>query len=474
MARKYDKMVAGGRVVTPQGILEADVAIRGEKIAAISPGLAASSPGVEVIPANGCFVLPGAIDAHVHLQLPVGGIVTSDDFRSGTRAAARGGVTTIIDFATPGRRPDGSYESLREAVDHRMAQAEGQCLIDYAFHVCITHWDTHRCEVPDLIDRGFPTFKEFMIYARHGWQSGDRELFSTLEAMREQGGLLLVHAESSGVLDELIERYRKPALMKRLGARLHPLSRPNFIEAEAVQRAITWSEATGGPLYIVHMSTGEAADLMRQARQRGAPVLGETCPQYLVLTDAVFSREEGHLFATCPQIKKSKDSERLWQGLRDGEIAVAATDTCTFTRKQKARWRGDFTKIPMGLPGVETLFPLLYTQGVLKGRLKLERLAEVVAANPAKIMGLYPRKGVIRRGSDADLIVVHPKKRLAIDPDAMETNADWSPYEGWRLAGFPRTVLSRGEVIVDDYRVMGREGRGQWLPRKKPIVRKIS
>jgi dihydropyrimidinase len=473
MARRYDKVISGGRVVTPREIVEADVAIRGEKIAAIGPGLAAASPGAEVIPADGCYVLPGAIDAHVHLQLPVGGIVTSDDFRSGARAAARGGVTTIIDFATPGRRLDGSYESLREAVDHRM-RASGRPVPDRLCLPRLHHALGHASTRSTGNDRARLSHFQGVHDLRQARLAERRpRTVATLEAMREQGGLLLVHAESSGVLDELIERYHKPALMRRLGARLHPLSRPNFIEAEAVQRAIAWSEAAGGPLYIVHMSTGEAADLMRQARQRGALVLGETCPHYLVLTDAVFSREDGHLFATCPQIKKRKDGERLWQGLRDGEIAVAATDTCTFTRKQKARWRGDFTKIPMGLPGVETLFPLLYTQGVRQGRLTLERLVEVIAANPAKIMGLYPRKGVIGKGSDADLTIVHPKKRFSIDPAKMETNADWSPYEGWRLAGFPRTVLSRGEVIVDDYRVMKREGRGQWLPRKNPMVRKI-
>jgi dihydropyrimidinase len=268
------------------------------------------------------------------------------------------------------------------------------------------------------------------------------------------------------VLDELIARHHTPELMQRYGARLHAMTRPNVIEYEAIQRAITWSEATGGPLYIVHMSTAQGADLVRAAQARGVPVLAETCTQYLVLDDSVFERPDGHLFACCPQVKKPADAERLWQGLRDGEIAVISTDTCTFTRQQKAMWEGDWTKIPMGMPGLETLLPLAYTRGVLGGRLSIEEMCLKLSTNPARIMGLYPRKGAIEVGADADLAIIHPDRRIAVDPGTLETNADWSPYEGWPLAGFARTTLSRGEIIVDDYRVVGQEGRGQWLPRQ--------
>ena len=226
-----------------------------------------------------------------------------------------------------------------------------------------------------------------------------------------------------------------------------------------------WCEATGGQLYIVHMSTAEGSDIVRAAQARGVPVLAETCAQYLVLDDSVFEREDGHLFACCPQIKKPKDVERLWKGLRGGEVSVVSTDTCTFTREQKAMWNGDWTKIPMGLPGLETLLPLVYTRGVLGGRLTLEELSMKLSTNPARIMGLYPRKGAIMVGADADLAIIHPTATRTVTPSAMETNADWSPYEGWELAGFARTTLSRGEVIVDQYAVVGREGRGQWLPR---------
>jgi dihydropyrimidinase len=284
--------------------------------------------------------------------------------------------------------------------------------------------------------------------------------------MKEYGTMLLVHAESARVLDELIARSHTPELMKKYGARLHRMTRPNFIEAEAIQRAVQWCEATGGQLYIVHMSTGEGADIIRAAQGRGVPVLAETCVQYLVLDDSVFDREDGHLYACCPQLKKPKDVQRLWQGLKSGEVSVVSTDTCTFDRKQKAMWNGDWTKIPMGMPGLETLMPLTYTKGVLDGKITLEEMCTKLSTNPAKIMGLYPRKGAIQVGADADIAIVHPTKTHKVDPESMETNADWSPYEGWDLAGFSRTTLSRGDVIVDDYEVVGKAGRGQWLPRK--------
>jgi dihydropyrimidinase len=464
----FDTIVQGGMVVTPSGAFRADVAIRGEKIAAVGENLAALGAARDArrIDARGHYVLPGLLDVHVHLDLPVGGIVTSDGFASGTRAAARGGVTTVIDFATPYRREDGRYDSLAQAADAWMAKVEGKALVDYSFHMCITNWDRHKAEIKSMMRRGWPTFKEFMVYEQAGWRSGDGALFSTLEAMRDLGGMLLVHAESSSIVDELIRRHHTPALMKKYGARLHPMTRPNFTEYEAIQRAITWSALTGGPLYIVHMSTGEGADLVQEAQAGGVPVLAETCPQYLVLEDSVFRRKEGHLFATCPQIKKAADGERLWAGLRGGEVSVVATDTCTFTRAQKARWRGDWTRIPMGLPGLETMLPLCYTHGVLAGRLRLEQLVEKLAAAPARIMGLAPRKGAIAPGADADLAIIHPTKKIKVRPGQMETRCDWSPYAGWDLAGFSRTTLSRGEVIVDDYRVIGQAGRGQWLARK--------
>src|ERR687889_1107842 len=456
---RFDTIVKGGNVVTPLGTSVQDIGISGEKISAIGKDLEPQA-GAEIVDAKGHHVIPGVLDVHVHLELPFMGAVSADDYRTGTRAGGGGGVTTVIDFAFP---PAGG--SLADAADTWMRKAEGKSLIDYTFHICITRWQEQRDQIAGMVERGFTTFKEFMIYESEGWQSDDRALFGTLEKMREHGTMLLVHAESARVLDELIARHHTPELMAQYGARLHPMTRPNFVEAEAVQRVVQWCEATGGQLYIVHMSTAEGADIVRAAQARGVPVLAETRAQYLVLDDSVFAGDDGHLFACCPQLKKAKDVERLWNGLRGGEVSVISTDTCTFTREQKATWNGDWTKIPMGLPGLETLLPLVYTRGVLTGRISLDELSMKLSTNPARIMGLYPRKGAIMVGADADLAIIHPTATRPVTPSTMETNADWSPYDGWSLAGFARTTLSRGEVIVDRYAVVGREGRGKWLPR---------
>ncbi|HEY8852265.1 MAG TPA: amidohydrolase family protein, partial [Gemmatimonadaceae bacterium] len=381
---KFDTIVKGGNVVTPAGSFTGDVGISGEKISALGIDLEADK-GTKVIDASGHHVIPGVLDVHVHLELPFMGAVSADDYRTGTRAGARGGVTTVIDFAIPY-----AGQSLNDAADNWMKKAEGKSLIDYTFHICITRWNEHKDQIKGMVDRGFTTFKEFMIYESEGWQSDDRAMFGTLEKMKEYGTMLLVHAESARVLDELISRYHTPEMMKKYGARLHPMTRPNFIEAEAIQRAVQWSEATGGQLYIVHMSTGEGADIIRAAQGRGVPVLAETCVQYLVLDDSVFEKDDGHLYACCPQLKKPKDVERLWKGLKTGEVSVVSTDTCTFNREQKAMWNGDWTKIPMGMPGLETLMPLTYTRGVLAGRISLEEMCAKLSTNPAKIMGLYP------------------------------------------------------------------------------------
>jgi dihydropyrimidinase len=458
----YDLIIANGTVVSTEGTQKADVAVRGERIAAVGPGLARDAGGAKVIDAAGKYVLPGALDVHVHLELPFCGTVSSDTWLTGTRAAARGGVTTVIDFAIPY-----GEQSLQDAYDAWLERAKPKACIDYAFHMAITNWDRHGPDMEKMVKQGCPTFKEFMIYAAEGWQSDDRAIFNALEKCKALGGMLLVHAESARVLDELIARYHTPELMRKHGATLHATTRPNFIEAEAIQRAIMWAEVTGGRLYIVHMSTGEGADIVKTARVRGVDVYAETCVQYLVLDDSVFAKPDGHLYACCPQVKKPKDIERLWKGVTDGEVCVISTDTCTFTKAQKARWEGDWTKIPMGLPGLETLVPLVYTQGVLGKRLPLTRLVEKCCTNPAKIMGLYPRKGVLAAGSDADIAVLDPEKRFTVDHAQMETGADWNPYQGMSLAGFAQHTFCRGRQIVADYKCADAKGWGQWLPRER-------
>lgn len=458
----YDTIIANGTLIHADGTEKADVAISGEQIVAVGKKLARqAAAGTRVIDAEGCYVVPGALDVHVHLELPFCGTVSSDDYDSGTKAAARGGVTTVIDFAIPY-----AGESLSDAVENWKKKAAGKACVDYTFHVALTDWSRHRHEMAGMVAAGFPTFKQFMIYAREGWQADDAAMFGALEQCRELGAMLLVHAESSRVLDELIERHHTAEQMREYGARLHALTRPNFIEAEAISRAVTWAEATGGSLYVVHMSTAEGTEIIRRAHKRGLKrIFAETCAQYLVLDDSLFAGPDGHLYACCPQIKKKADQKRLWQGLADGDVCAVSTDTCTFTREQKAMWNGDWTKIPMGMPGLETLLPIVYTHGVLKDRLSVSEMVNLLSTNPAKIMGLYPRKGAIRKGSDADIAIIHPKKKTRVDPKQMATRCDWNPYEGWNLAGFARTTLSRGRVIVDDYQFCGQNGWGQLLKR---------
>jgi dihydropyrimidinase len=458
----YDTIVANGTVVSAEGQEQADVAIQGEKVAAVGKGLARAAAGATILDATGKYVIPGGIDVHVHLELPFCGTVSSDDWNTGTRAAARGGVTTVIDFAIPY-----GQQTLEEAYNIWLARAKPKACVDYCFHLAITNWDRHGPEMEKMVRKGCPTFKEFMIYAAEGWQSDDRAIFNALEQCQRLGGMLLIHAESSRVLDELIARHHTPELMERYGARLHPMTRPNFIEAEAIQRAITWAEVTGGRLYVVHMSTAEGADLVRAAQARGVDVYAETCVQYLVLDDAVFDRPDGHLYACCPQVKKKKDQERLWKGLNTGEVCVVSTDTCTFTRQQKAMWKGDWTKIPMGLPGLETLLPLVYTHGVLADRLPLTQLVAKCCTNPARIMGLFPQKGVLAAGTDADLAIIDPNKKIPVDHALMETGADWNPYQGWPLAGNAWATFCRGKQIVKDYQFVGENGWGRWLPRER-------
>jgi dihydropyrimidinase len=295
--------------------------------------------------------------------------------------------------------------------------------------------------------------------------SDDDALFAALEETAGFGGMVGVHAESVRVLDLLIERYHNKQDMKKYGAYCHVLSRPNFIEAEAIRRAVYWAESTGGKLYIVHMSTAEGADIISEARKRGVNVYAETCPQYLLLDDSVFKKSNGHLYGTCPQVKKKADSDRLWAGLAAGEISVVATDTCTFDTKQKAMWQGDFTKIPFGLPGVETMLPLMYTYGVGKKRISENRLVQVLCTNPAKLMGLYPEKGTIAVGSDADIVVFDPAKRVALSHKNLQTNCDWSPFEGFKLKGYPDTTISRGKIVARKGKFVGQTGGGRFIKR---------
>ncbi|MFW9966293.1 MAG: dihydropyrimidinase [Candidatus Thorarchaeota archaeon] len=456
---EFDLIVKNGEIVTASDRYAADVGVSHGKIVAIAQNLSTDN-GAKVIDAERKCVFPGGIDVHVHLQLPFSGTISADDFENGTKAAACGGVTTVLDFAI---QTKGS--SIMEAVEARRAEADPTVCVDYGLHAAITDWNAQtQKEIKKVIDYGIPTFKMFMIYKNEGWMADDGMLFNALEETAKLGGHIGVHAESVDVLDMLIERYAKEK--EKWGAYGHTLSRPCYTEEEAIVRAIKWAEVTGGQLYIVHMSTGEGADAVHLAKQRGVKVFAETCPQYLLLDDEVFKGKNGHLYATCPQIKKPHDSERLWQGLMNGDVQVVATDTCTFTTQQKAAWNGDFTKIPFGMPGVETMVPLMFTEGVGKRGFTVNQLVALVSTNPAKLFGMYPEKGTIAIGSDADLVVFDPEKKVTIKAENLQTNCDWSPFEGWKLVGYPAVTISRGRVVAENGKFVGEVGHGRFLKRK--------
>ena len=455
---ELDLIIKNGKIVTASDTYVADVGVKDGKIDTLGAEL---SPGssTQVIDAKGKYIFPGGIDVHVHLQLPFSGTVSADDFENGTKAAACGGVTTVLDFAiqTKGK-------SIMDAVEARRAEADSKVCVDYGLHAAITDWnDRTQAEIKTVIDYGIPTFKMFMIYKNEGWMADDGMLFNALEETAKLGGHIGVHAESVDILEMLIERYAKEK--EKWGAYGHTLSRPCYTEEEAIIRAIKWAEVTGGQLYIVHMSTGEGTNAVAAARERGVNVYAETCPQYLLLDDEVFKGKNGHLYATCPQIKKPHDSERLWKGLADGDVQIIATDTCTFDTKQKAAWNGDFRKIPFGLPGVETLLPLMYTEGVGKRGFSVNQLVSLVSTNPAKLFGMYPKKGTIAIGSDADIVVFDPEKKVTLKAENLQTNCDWSPFEGWNLTGYPTVTISRGEIVAQDGKFTGVVGHGQFLRR---------
>ncbi len=456
---EYDLIIKKGQIVTESGSYKADIGIMNEKIVVISRSLPAGA-AEEVIDASGKLVMPGGIDVHVHLQLPFSGSVSADDFENGTKAAACGGVTTVLDFAIQSKG-----DPIMAAVEARRAEADSKVCIDYGLHAAITDWnDETQAEIKQVIDYGIPTFKMFMIYKNEGWMADDAMLFSALEETAKHGGHIGVHAESVFVLDMLIDRYAQEK--EKWGAYAHTLSRPGYTEEEAIIRAIKWAEVTGGQLYIVHMSTGGGAEAVHSAKERGVRVYAETCPQYLLLDDEVFKGENGHLYATCPQVKKPHDSERLWKGLLNGDVQVIATDTCTFNTEQKAAWKGDFRKIPFGMPGVETMIPLMYTEGVGKRGLSVSQLVALTSTNPAKLFGMYPEKGSITVGSDADLVIFDQEKKVTLHAADLQTNCDWSPFEGWELVGYPAVTMSRGKVVARDGKFVGEVGYGKFLKRR--------
>ena len=452
----YDLIIKNGHVLSGNRLRVADIGVRAGKIAAVRKHLSAAAE--EVIDAGGKYILPGVIDPHVHFGLSAYNATTEDDFASGSRAAACGGVTTVIDYAIPEGK-----ETPWKAVQRRVKEARGKADIDFSFHAQVTGWNEDiRREIRKLIRWGIPSFKVFMP-ATEGWMVDDAGLFELLAETGSLGGLVEVHAENGPIIN-----YRMARLVeqKKLAVHFFPRSRPNLVEEEAVRRAITLSRAADGRLYVVHLTTRQGLEAIIRAREEGAEVYAETAPQYLLLDNSCFRRKHGYRYLACPPIKTAADNEALWKGVIDGSIDCIGTDHCSFSGNRKKRAEKDFRKGPYGLPGVETSLPLLFTEGCQKRGMPLQRLVELTSSNPARLFGLYPRKGLIRAGSDADMIVFDPEKTVKIDYKKLATKNDWSPYQHCLLNGYPEITVSRGEIIARNGRYIGEEGRGRFLKRK--------
>ncbi len=456
----FDTLIVNGTVVTATDTYAADVAISGGKVVAIGAGLPRENAG-KIIDAKGKYVLPGGLDVHTHLDMPFGGSTSADDFETGTRAALFGGTTTLIDFAIQYKG-----QSLRTAWDAWMTKAASKACSDYAFHCIITDLPDARLEEMNaLVKEGVTSFKLFMAYPGV-FMLDDATIFKALKTTAKNGALVCMHAENGGVIDVIVQQ----ALAEgKTAPKYHALTRPTTAEAEAVSRAAALAEMAGAPLYIVHLSCNDALVKVREARDRGLPVYAETCPQYLYLSLENFDTPggfDGAKYVFTPPLREKWNQEKLWDGLKHDHLQVVSTDHCPFCfKEQKELGKDDFTKIPNGGPGIEHRMSLIYSGGVAGGRFNVNRFVEITSTTPAKLFGLYPRKGTIAVGSDADLVIFDPKRQHTISAKTHHMRVDYSMFEGITVTGMPDVVLSRGRVVVDGDNFTGKPGSGEFLKR---------
>jgi dihydropyrimidinase len=455
----FDTVIKNGTVVTAIDTYTADVAITNGKIAAIGADLPPENASA-VLDARGKLLLPGGIDVHTHLDMPFGGTTSADDFETGTRAAAFGGTTTLIDFAIQYKG-----QQLRQAFETWMTKASSKAVCDYGFHCIVTDVSGGQLsEMNNLVHEGVTSFKLFMAYPGV-FMLDDGSIFKALQTTSNNGGLVCMHAENGSAIDVIVQQ----ALAEgKKAPKYHALTRPTTAEAEATSRAIALAEMAGAPIYIVHLSCNEALEKVREARDRGLPVYAETCPQYLYLSIENFDAPgfEGAKYVFTPPLREKWHQEKLWNGLKRDHLQVVSTDHCPFCfKEQKELGKDDFTKIPNGGPGVEHRISLIYSGGVAAGRFSVNRFVELVSTTPAKLFGLYPRKGTIAVGSDADLVIFDPKRKHTISAKTHHMRVDYSMFEGFQVTGMPDMVLSRGQVVVDGDKFLGRPGQGEFLRR---------
>lgn len=475
------KIIRNGTIVTASDTFQSDILIRDEKIVALGNFEADG----ETIDATGMYIFPGGIDPHVHLHYPQGPnrIYSSDDWLTGTVAAACGGTTTVLDFVEA--RPD---ESLMQAFEKRNADAAENAVIDYSFHMSINRADEKTiADIPDVLRAGMTSFKIYMAY--DGIRLTDAEMLTALEALRAHGGLAIVHAENHSLI---MHEIAKHIALGHTAPRWHPFTRPVMGEAEATHRALALAEAVGVPMHIVHVTAAQGLDVIRSYQARGLPMTGEVCTQHLLLTDALYAQGgfEPAKYVMAPPLRTADDNGAMWRGLQDESLAFVVTDHCPFTMAQRGgkrrtpefrklptgtmqmpdekAWSNElppFNQLPGGGPGIETRMLLTYHFGVNEKRISLSQFVALTSTNAAKLYKLYPRKGTLAPGADADIVLWDPNLEVTIKADTLHQNVDYTPYENWRVRGAPKTVLARGEVIVRDGNFVGQQGRGAFLKR---------
>jgi dihydropyrimidinase len=452
-------LIRNGTLVSDLHTWSADILIEDDRIRDVAPDIPFTIAD-EIIDATGMLVLPGGIDVHTHMDMPFGGATSSDDFETGTRAAAFGGTTTIVDFAIQARGT-----KMRHALDIWWKKAAGKACIDYGLHMIVTDLGSSGLEdMDDMVREGVSSFKLFMAYP-NVLMVDDATIFRALGQTAKNGALICMHAENGSAIDVIVQR----ALAEGQTAPIyHALTRPTLAEAEAVHRAIALAEMAGAPVYIVHLSSEDALKEVREARDRGLPVFAETCPQYLLLSIEDLERPgfEGAKYVFTPPLREKHHQPKLWDGLKHDRLQVVSTDHCPFCfADQKQLGKDDFTKIPNCGPGVENRLQLIHHFGVSAGKISLNRFVELVSTTPARLFGMYPRKGALQAGSDADIVVWDPGAEHTISAQTHHMRVDYSMFEGFEVVGNARHVISRGEVIIENGRFLGRAGRGRYIRR---------
>lgn len=455
-ALSMDWVIKGGTIITSHEKFVADIWVKDGKIKEIGTDLQVD--GVSVVDATGKYVLPGAIDAHTHLEFPFNGTTSADSYGAGTRAAACGGVTTVFDFVTQHKG-----QGIREAVAPRKALCDSQACVDYSFHVALTDLtDDVLDEFSVAAAEGLPSYKLFMVYKKDGLMMNDGDIYKALERAKETNVLIAVHAENPDVIDLNIERFQKEG---KLSPWYHYLSRPEAVEAEADIRAIHWAKTLQVPLYIVHLANDIGMQAVREAINEGYEIYAETCPQYLNFTCDVYKRDDGRNFVCSPPIKGKASQDALWKGIQDGYIHVVATDHCPFKQAEKDWGKDDFTKIPNGCMGVENLYPYMLSEAN-KGHVSFEKVVEICAENPAKIFGCTT-KGTLAPGKDADIVLYDPNIEFTITNDKMHSDCDYTIWEGVELKGYITDTYSRGKLVYQNGEFLGEPGWGEFIVCKR-------